>query len=235
MCGLKNSDTCEILLDTDGKIRFLSLELREETRARGSHQYRLGVLRGAAEACMGLEGWSEFARNERNWGDFGRKGRHRVPELGSGKRRWERWVHRGQRVGQAVRPGKSGRTWLICTGLGQVWGTKQHKVSGAILASPAHSLSPSHFTLCLLPTSPSSSISSSGSFPSFLPVFFLVLSASCIPPFDGSSPAPSCYSHPPSSHNECERSRKQKIILTNSDGKEGVLRAPILDRELALC
>lgn len=102
MCGLENSATCEILLDTDGEIRSMSLELREETGAQGSEKVTsvwAGMLRGAAEACMGLEGWSEFGRNKRNWGDFGRKGRHRVPELGSGKRRWERWVHGGQRGG----------------------------------------------------------------------------------------------------------------------------------------
>lgn len=72
MCGLGKSDTCETLLDTDGEIRFMSLEFREETWARvqGSEKGDISVgwecFREQQRLVWGLEGWSEFGRNKRN-------------------------------------------------------------------------------------------------------------------------------------------------------------------------
>lgn len=69
MKGLDKSDTGEILLNTDGEIRCMILELRKAiwARVQGSEK---GDVRVGWECCReqerlawGLEGWSEFGRS----------------------------------------------------------------------------------------------------------------------------------------------------------------------------
>lgn len=151
MCGLENSDTCEILLDTDEEIRFMSLELREETRAQGSEKDDISV------------GWECFREQQAPaWGlkdGQNLEGTRGTGEIVEGKAdtQWLSWDQgseggRGgfmedRGVGQAV------ETWKVrenltnlhrlSTGVDPEWrrgqcGTKQHKVSGATLASPAY-------------------------------------------------------------------------------------------------
>lgn len=69
-------DTCEILLDTDGEIRYLRLELTEEmwARVQSSEKGDIGVGR---ECCRekerlvwDVERCSEFGRSNKNWGEF---------------------------------------------------------------------------------------------------------------------------------------------------------------------
>lgn len=184
MCGLENSDTCEILLDTDGEFRFMSLELREETKAQDSEKGDIRVGWEASGSSRGLHGPWRMVKIWKEQEELGRLWKERQTEWLSWDQGSEGGFTEDRGVGQAVETWKvrenlTNLHWLS-TGVerecrcGQ-WGTKQHKVSGATLASPTYSPSPSHFTHCLFPTSPSSSISS------FWFVFFILICLLSLP------------------------------------------------------
>lgn len=212
MYALVKSDIFAILLDTEGEIRFISLEAQGRDLVQSSEKGDISVgwgdFRERKRIAVGPWRGSEFGRTQKNGREFWK---------GPGRQE-TKWAMMGEaEVGQA---GKSGQVWLSDVGLltagvhsecwCRQWAAKLPNIWSRF--GESFCLQPQLLPIahCLFPTSAL-----------LINLHFLRihLLRSHLPPSSHPSMVPFLpllfYSHPtPLPHNQWEKSIKQKIILT---------------------